>query len=344
MAEDLHGDIRAYSGRFNNIYFFVTERCQLRCDHCYMGDRLEHGSSFLADDAIHAIGFWRRMGGRFLTFVGGEPTLYPRLPALVAAANDVGFEKVMVDTNILLPERLTAIPPGQLYYVRVSLDGATDATHDKVRGHGNFAKALKGIKRLKAAGHTVRITSTVFSFNAHEVPALVALCKSLGVEVLNLHSFTPEGLGAGRADWMMSKTDWVAFCQSLERLGDSTPVRVRYPPTWVAKHQLPLLVDRGFRGCLGCSLDRLSVFPDGGCYVCSLLFDHAVHFGTMKPGGFELNTRPGNEFEMYSAAAIQASAPSLAGCPAEQLLGIAPSPESGLVSVCRLWRTEVPHT
>ncbi|MGH3699028.1 MAG: hypothetical protein ACRDRU_17415 [Pseudonocardiaceae bacterium] len=28
-------------GRFRNVYLYITEACQLRCEHCYMGERLE---------------------------------------------------------------------------------------------------------------------------------------------------------------------------------------------------------------------------------------------------------------------------------------------------------------
>ncbi|MGH4014147.1 MAG: hypothetical protein ACRDSL_09510 [Pseudonocardiaceae bacterium] len=28
-------------GRFRNVYLYITEACQLRCEHCYMGERLD---------------------------------------------------------------------------------------------------------------------------------------------------------------------------------------------------------------------------------------------------------------------------------------------------------------
>jgi radical SAM superfamily enzyme YgiQ (UPF0313 family) len=27
--------------RFRNVYLYITEACQLRCEHCYMGEQLE---------------------------------------------------------------------------------------------------------------------------------------------------------------------------------------------------------------------------------------------------------------------------------------------------------------
>ena len=333
---ETHPINRAYSGRFNNIYLFVTERCQLRCGHCYMGERLERGRAFTLDNGITMIRYWRRMGGRFLTLVGGEPSLHPRLPDLVEAAVVAGYEKVMIDTNALLPEKLIVIPKASIYYVRVSMDGASAETHDRVRGAGNFTKTLRGIARLRDAGFTLRLTATIFRFNQHEAMKLVCLAQKLGVAVVNFHSFTPEGLGASNAIWALSPQEWVQFCARLENEAGHIPVEVRYPPTWARPEDLPRYVAKGFQGCLGCT----SIFPDGRCYVCSLLFDHAVNFGSMKEDGFALNSQgTSNEFELFVQASMQAADPSRMGCPAERLLGHKVAVYDGLISVCRLWRT-----
>ncbi|WP_406229529.1 hypothetical protein [Nocardia sp. NBC_01009] len=40
MPEPQRIDRVAY-GRFRNVYLYITEACQLRCEHCYMGERLD---------------------------------------------------------------------------------------------------------------------------------------------------------------------------------------------------------------------------------------------------------------------------------------------------------------
>ncbi len=42
-------------------------------------------------------------------------------------------------------------------------------------------------------------------------------------------------------------------------------------------------------GFIGRTLDRISIFPDGRCYVCSYLFDTDLHFATMQDGKVALN-------------------------------------------------------
>lgn len=305
-----------------------------------MGDRLERGQLFDTDKAKWLLRYWHRMGGRFLTFVGGEPSLHAGLAQLVEASVCAGYEKVMIDTNALLPERLLLIPPTSIYYLRVSLDGASPETHDRVRGSGNFERAIAGIRRLIKAGYTVRLTSTIFRFNQHEAAELVELAHEFGVKVVNFHSFTPEGCGSKNADWALSPMEWYRFCQRLEQEVGQSDVEVRVPPSWVKRADLPGLAGKGFQGCLGCSLDRLSIFPDGRCYACSLLFDFDVNFGFMRDDGFALNTvTTSNEFELFTSAALASDDPLAMGCPAENMLGMKSAMLEGLVPVCRLWRT-----
>jgi len=332
---------RAYSRRFHNIYLFITERCQLRCGHCYMGDRLERGLIMPYEKAARIISYFYRLGAEYLTFVGGEPTLHPDLPRMVDHALEAGYRKVMIDSNGLLAQRVTRIAPEKLYYVRISLDGATAATHEKVRGKGTYDKTIAGIKHLVAAGYRVRITCTIFQFNIHEAPAMLALADELGVSLVNFHTFSEEGCGVANADWSLSPHDWIQFYESLESIKDQYKTVVRYPPTWVSPDKISKYVAEGYRGCLGCSLDRLSVFPDGRCYVCPLFFDEPVHFGIMTDEGLVVN-KGDNEYELFTAAAVKAPAPWLTGCPAEQVLeknGKKKTPTE-LISVCRLWRAE----
>lgn len=333
---------RAYSKRFHNIYLFITERCQLRCGHCYMGERLERGEYMDFEKAKKIISYCHRMGAEFLTFVGGEPTLYPRLPELVHFANEKGYKKVMLDSNGLLLNRIQKIPVDDLYYIRISLDGATEESHDRVRGKGNFKKSIEAIQSLMKAGYDVRVTCTIFQFNVHEGELMLSLADKLGVKLLNFHTFSEEGCGTKNQDWSLNPKDWIEFYESIEKIKSAYKVIPRYPPTWVEKENITKYVNDGYQGCLGCSLDRLSIFPDGRAYVCSLMFDEPLHFGIMTDYGLMIN-REKNEYELFTEAVLQAEEPWLTGCPAEKFLNKnrkVPITDD-YISICRLWKSEV---
>lgn len=342
ISTDSKDRTRVHYHTFSHVFLYITERCQLRCKHCYMGDRLDRGLVMSYENAINIMNYCRHLGAKNITLLGGEPTLHPDLPRIVEHAHNVGYEKVNIDTNGLLAHKLERIPPERLNYIRVSLDGATPQTNDKVRGAGTYDKITQSVKELVSAGYSVAITCTIFQFSVDEALALLALADELGIRLVNYHVFSEEGHGVAHSHWSLSPQDWIEFYELLETVKDNYRTSIWYPPTWSTPKKLEYYIAEGYRGCLGCSLDRLSIFPDGVCYVCSVLFDEPVHFGIITDKGLILNKQH-NEFEMFTEAIFGASEPWLSGCPAEKVLekhGKKETPPE-LISVCRCWKSQV---
>jgi MoaA/NifB/PqqE/SkfB family radical SAM enzyme len=333
---------RVHYRRFHNIYLYITERCQLRCGHCYMGDRLERALEMPYDKATEIIDYCRRIGGTYITFLGGEPTLHRELPRLVDYAIDRGYTQVMINSNGIVSRTIDKIAPQKLHYISFSLDGATSETHDQIRGEGMFAKTLASIRRTVAKGFSVRLICTISKINIHEAVAVIELADELGVNMLNFHVFSEEGLGIPNAkSWSLTPDEWIAFYEHLEAIKHDYKTSIWYPPAYAKKDRLGHYVEEGYRGCVGCSLDRLSIFPDGRCYVCSVLFDVAAHFATLTDHGLVLN-KENNEFDFFAKAMFEAPEPWLSGCPAEAVLehqGKSRTPDH-LVSMCRLWKSQ----
>ena len=333
---------RVHYRRFHNIYLYITERCQLRCGHCYMGDRLERALELPFDKATRIMDYCRRLGGTYITFLGGEPTLHRDLPRLVDRALELGYTQVMINSNGLLSRRIDRIDPGKLHYISFSLDGASAATHDGVRGAGTYDRTMACIRATVAKGYRVRLICTISKLNIHEAAQMIQLADDLGVNMLNFHLFSEEGLGIpNAANWSLQPEEWIEFYEELERIKHDYKTSIWYPPSYARRDRLDHYVAEGYRGCVGCSLDRLSIFPDGRCYVCSVMFDVASHFATLTDDGLELN-RGNNEFELFARAMFHSPEPWLSGCPAEDVLvsqGKAPTPDH-LVSICRLWKSQ----
>lgn len=91
---------------------------------------------------------YRRMG-----FTGGEPTLRPDLPQLIALARKVGYGYVRIQTNgIRLAdyEYAKLLADSGLTFVKFSIHGHDAKTHDElVKVPGAFEKNLRAIENLK---------------------------------------------------------------------------------------------------------------------------------------------------------------------------------------------------
>ena len=88
--------------------------------------------------------------------------------------------------------------------VSISLDGADRATHDAFRGiPGAFDAAVHGLRNLKALGMSVQINMTIARHNAHQLPDVLQLARSLGADALHTFLLVPVGCGVDIASEQM---------------------------------------------------------------------------------------------------------------------------------------------
>lgn len=337
-------------GRFRNVYLYITEACQLRCGSCYMGDRLERALKMPFETIASNLTAWRQMGGSKLTILGGEPTLHPRYIDTIRLAHDLGYEHVITTSNGLEPaaKKLAKMRPDDFSYVQISMDGGTATTHDAVRGPGKFDITVRTVRELADRGFDTRIICTVNKANQKDCLRLLDFADNAGVTLVKFHVFSVIGRGHGQQEWGMQPPEWLEFCDRLPDQARDHKTRVWYQPTYARSGDMARYQAEGYAGCIGRTLDRISVFPDGRCYVCSFLFDTDLHYATVTPQGLiELNKGP-NEFDLFTGA-LTASAcgncPSnsacTGGCPAEEIVDGQASctayPE--IEPVCRLWKS-----
>jgi len=269
-------------GRFRNVYLYITEECQLRCGHCYMGERLERAHAMPFPEVLTNLKLWRQMGGSKLPILGGEATLHPQFVEILQAAYRIGYEKLILTTNGLKSSRtrLLQISPEALNYVQVSLDGGSWESHDAVRGANTFKYSLETIRQLSAHGHDVRIICTVNRRNIDDCERLIELAGDLGATLVKYHVFSAIGTGRSNTEWALTPPEWLDFTEQLQARVASAP-QVWFQPTYTRRQDMEKYQAQGYRGCVGRTLDRISVFPDGRCYVCSFLFDTDLHFATV---------------------------------------------------------------
>jgi radical SAM protein with 4Fe4S-binding SPASM domain len=338
-------------GRFRNIYLYITERCQLRCEHCYMGERLERALKMPFDEICRTLTAWRQMGGSKLTVLGGEPTLHPDFIEVIRYARELGYEHVITTSNGLEPaiRKFRCMKPDDFAYIQISLDGGSADSHDQVRGKGTFGEALRNVAKLVERGFDTRIICTVNRVNSEDCLNLLDIADDIGVSLVKFHVFSIIGSGHGAAEWGMQPLEWIEFYEQLERAALGRKTRVWYQPSYARRNRVASYAADGYRGCIGRTLDRISIFPDGRAYVCSFLFDTDLHFANMVDGQITVN-RGNNEFDLFTRVLTQSScggckAPSacMGGCPAEELvMGSAScAAEPDIVPVCRLWKADI---
>ncbi|MFB8199376.1 radical SAM protein [Kitasatospora purpeofusca] len=349
-AKDIQRIDRVEYGRFRNVYLYITEACQLRCGGCYMGPRLERALKMPFAQIERNLTAWRQMGGSKLTILGGEPTLHPRYEDTIRLAGQIGYENVITTSNGLDPamRKFRRLEPHDFAYVQISVDGGTPATHDAVRGTGTFTTTLKNVAELCERGYDTRIICTVNKANEKDCLRLLDIADHLGVSLVKFHVMSVIGRGHGNAEWGMNPHEWLDFTDRLPAVAAQHDTRVWYQPTFVRRDEMPRFAAEGYRGCIGRTLDRISIFPDGKSYVCSYLFDTDLQYAHTAPDGtISLNKGP-NEFDLFAGAltkpgcgGCKAPTSCMGGCPAEDIVDGRAScaEEPDIIPVCRLWKS-----
>ena len=191
----------AFSRNSANVFFHILTRCNLKCRHCYINPE-QHGQQTLSLEIIQSwLGaFSEKCHTKNLIFLGGEPTLHPALPAAIRHARKLGFGSITVDTNgYLFHDILEKVHPGEVDTFSFSLDGATRATNDRIRGQGSFETCVDGIRQAVSRGFDTSLIYTVSSANINELEKMTPLLGDLGVGRFFIQIIGLRGRSAGQA-------------------------------------------------------------------------------------------------------------------------------------------------
>ena len=195
------------------IQWHLTERCNLRCRHCYQEggpvQELTREQVFAVIDEIdQMLQAWRENYAiefqPSFNVTGGEPFLRPDLFAILERMAGIGFEiYVLSNGTVITPERARLLAELKVNGVQVSLEGPEEI-HEAIRGPGSFAASLAGIRALMDAGVKVSLNATLSRVNAGHFHDLVALARALGVPRLGFSRLVPSGQGRLWLDQMLS--------------------------------------------------------------------------------------------------------------------------------------------
>ncbi len=168
------------------VWLELTNRCNLKCLHCYAESGPRSGSSDVLSEAdyLDLIEQIYGLGCRKLQFIGGEPTLNRSLPRLIEAAYFTGFEFIEVFTNLTrLPDELLATFSRFGVAVATSFYSHKPQTHDLITGQsGSFERTVRNLRRVLGAGLTLRVGIIRMEQNEHEFIEAWEFLERLGVK------------------------------------------------------------------------------------------------------------------------------------------------------------------
>ncbi len=180
------------------IFWELTKGCNLRCIHCRASaTELSSPCDLPTKAALDIIDQIAALSTPILVLSGGEPLFRSDVFELARYGTDKGL-RVALATNGTMVTKACArmILDAGVRRVAISLDGVDAPTHDAFRGiPGAFDAALAGFRNLKNLGMPMQINTTVARHNAHQLPDVLKLARSLRADALHTFLLVPVGCG-----------------------------------------------------------------------------------------------------------------------------------------------------
>lgn len=186
----------------------VTYRCNYDCVMCDLPQRdaLRRREGMQEFDTARfrtLIGEIAALGAAGIGFTGGEPLLRPDVFELLACARRHGLiARLNTNGYFLRDAEARRLIDSGADSVNISLDGATAATHDRIRNHsGAFERAITAINLLhdmrqrRNAPLRIKVVAVLDEANVDEAAGLVTLSQELGADCIDFIPRQPFAAG-----------------------------------------------------------------------------------------------------------------------------------------------------
>jgi len=273
--------IYANTGKTFLVQYEVNDACNLRCSHCYHGQKVIRENPVTVKRLLEDLKELKSVLGPDYSITvllsGGEVFVRKDLLQLLTQLMISGHATfVLTNGTLITPQNAKELLIRGVRLARISLDGGTAATHDAIRGQGQFAKTLQGIRTLLANGQQVSANYTLMhghNDQPSELKAIFELAAHEGIQSLNFFRMFAHGDGKNTPQY--SYTNGHLFKQVLEQLWDLTAaypqiqVNIKDPLAKNLERELPpnLMIDI----CCYIKKDYISVAANGDVYACRKL-------------------------------------------------------------------------
>lgn len=269
----------------------LTGRCNLRCEYCFYADEMIGRRDLSSRNWMEFFNELKTLAVRHLTLSGGEIFIREDLWELIDGIIDSRMRYSILSNGTLITE--TTVEQfcrkdrkRRLDSVQISIDGSCPEIHDRSRGRGCFAKAVRGLILLKDAGIPVVVRVTVNRHNVNDLENTARfLIDDLGLDGFSTNDAMPMGAGCSHQESITLTPE-----QRLVAMKTLVMLERRYPgrisalagalAEWRMYNEMEQSRKTGIRttrwrmGTLsscGCMFSKLAVHHDGVIAPCNML-------------------------------------------------------------------------
>jgi len=268
-----------------SILWDLTYTCNMRCQHCLVGD-LPLVKEMDLEEIKKTLTVLKNAGVFRINFSGGEPLLKSDLLNILKKSSELNFG-VTLSTNGLLLNRglLEELKNLDVYCFQISLDGLGQ-THDSIRGvNGAYEKTVDALKEAASMGFYTVMSTTVTKLSLHQIGRLLDLAVSLGVSSFKLNTCMQAGRGAKNRNCLAVTGEEVRLlaiemAKKRKEYEGLIDMQLDALCPWLLCPEPVPPAARGINSSnkLGCSAGytTLVIAPDGETFPCPFLTDFSL--------------------------------------------------------------------
>ena len=179
------------------LFWEVTRACALACKHCRaIAQPKAHPEELNHEEALALVDEIAELAPPMLVLTGGDPMMRRDIFDIIERATARGLRVALspAATNRLLHTDFHKLRAAGVVSMSLSLDGATQATHDAFRGVPHtFERTLQAARMAKEAGIQLQINTTISRSTLPELEGFVELLKQIQPDVWSVFLLVPTG-------------------------------------------------------------------------------------------------------------------------------------------------------
>lgn len=163
-----------------SVMFEITQRCNLNCKFCYLGNLKNTESDMPIEKVFNLIDQLEEVGCMEVILLGGEPLIRRDFPEIYKYIKKKGMLVTIWTNGTLISPKVADLfkkyPP---HHLRISIYAASKQGYEKIADNGNAFNLLKrGMRLLKKRGIYFTLRSLITKLNLDEFEKMKEFAES----------------------------------------------------------------------------------------------------------------------------------------------------------------------
>lgn len=250
------------------MQLYLTNSCNMHCPHCYMRAGKAVKNELTTDEVFSILNAYKQNGGVDVKLTGGEIALRPDLFDIAEYGAALGLHiELLTNGTLWTKESIERIIP-YITVVQISIDGYNEEENAKVRGKGNFQKALDAVHYFTISGARVHVAMTAYysADLSQKADYYADFAKNLKEKYknYNLDVFIATGLLPGRYGELSPKEEeeYTAITQGIYSRYRGCQSFI--DEGFIGRHQVGLILSN-------CSYGYPTIASNGDVFMCPII-------------------------------------------------------------------------